>query len=114
MKEPAFIKRSNGSHRVGDGFPVKEIFFHNDIAEEMSSLPFMGYAGPTDFPSTARKLGVGGHPHRCFGTMIIDLPPWNASAEIVRSVDDFHGGRCGWIGHWLRMPASLNLLPAKD
>ena len=26
MKKLAFIKRSNGSHWVGDGFPVKNIF----------------------------------------------------------------------------------------
>lgn len=36
MKELAFIKRSNGQHWVGDGFPVRSIFSYNDIAEEMS------------------------------------------------------------------------------
>ena len=38
MKPLAFIKRSNGSHWVGDGFPVKNIFSYQDIAAEMSPV----------------------------------------------------------------------------
>lgn len=71
MKKLAFIKRSNGSHWVGDGFPVKSIFSYNDIAEEMSPFLLMDYAGPADFPPTARQLGVGQHPHRGFETVTI-------------------------------------------
>jgi hypothetical protein len=71
MKQLAFIKRSNGSHWVGDGFPVKSIFSYNDIAEEMSPFLLMDYAGPADFPSTTLKLGVGPHPHRGFETVTI-------------------------------------------
>ena len=71
MKKLAFIKRSNGSHWVGDGFPVKSIFSYSDIADEMSPFLLMDYAGPTDFPPTTRKLGVGQHPHRGFETVTI-------------------------------------------
>lgn len=71
MKKLAFIKRSNGSHWVGDGFPVKSIFSYNDIAEEMSPFLLMDYAGPADFPPTDRQLGVGQHPHRGFETVTI-------------------------------------------
>lgn len=71
MKQLAFIKRSNGSHWVGDGFPVKSIFSYSDIAEEMSPFLLMDYAGPADFPPTTRKLGVGQHPHRGFETVTI-------------------------------------------
>ena len=71
MKQLAFIKRSNGSHWVGDGFPVKSIFSYNDIAEEMSPFLLMDYAGPADFPSTTLKRGVGPHPHRGFETVTI-------------------------------------------
>jgi len=71
MKKLAFIKRSNGSHWVGDGFPVKSIFSYSDIAEEMSPFLLMDYAGPADFPPTQRKLGVGQHPHRGFETVTI-------------------------------------------
>jgi redox-sensitive bicupin YhaK (pirin superfamily) len=71
MKKLAFIKRSSGSHWVGDGFPVQGIFSYNDIAEEMSPFLLMDYAGPADFPPTTRKLGVGQHPHRGFETVTI-------------------------------------------
>lgn len=71
MKKLAFIKRSSGSHWVGDGFPVKSIFSYNDIANELSPFLLMDYAGPADFPPTTRKLGVGQHPHRGFETVTI-------------------------------------------
>ncbi len=71
MKQLAFIKRSNGSHWVGDGFPVKNIFSYSDIAEEMSPFLLMDYAGPADFPPTTRRLGVGQHPHRGFETVTL-------------------------------------------
>jgi redox-sensitive bicupin YhaK (pirin superfamily) len=71
MKKLAFIKRSSGSHWVGDGFPVRGIFSYNDIAEEMSPFLLMDYAGPADFPPATRKLGVGQHPHRGFETVTI-------------------------------------------
>jgi redox-sensitive bicupin YhaK (pirin superfamily) len=71
MKKLAFIKRSSGSHWVGDGFPVKSIFSYSDIAEEMSPFLLMDYAGPVNFPATTRKLGVGQHPHRGFETVTL-------------------------------------------
>lgn len=71
MKKLAFIKRSNGSHWVGDGFPVKSIFSYSDIAEDVSPFLLMDYAGPANFPPTTRKLGVGQHPHRGFETVTI-------------------------------------------
>lgn len=71
MKKLAFIKRSGGSHWVGDGFLVQGIFSYDDIAEEMSPFLLMDYAGPADFPPATRKLGVGQHPHRGFETVTI-------------------------------------------
>lgn len=71
MKKLAFIKRSNGSHWVGDGFPVQNIFSYSDIANELSPFLLMDYAGPAHFPPTTRKLGVGQHPHRGFETVTI-------------------------------------------
>ena len=71
MKQLAFIKRSNGRHWVGDGFPVQNIFSYNDVAEELSPFLLMDYAGPADFPPTREKLGVGQHPHRGFETVTI-------------------------------------------
>ncbi|CAN1550356.1 COG1741 Pirin-related protein [Burkholderiaceae bacterium] len=71
MKQLSFIKRSNGSHWVGDGFPVQSIFSYNDIAEKISPFLMMDHAGPTVFPPTQKKLGVGQHPHRGFETVTI-------------------------------------------
>lgn len=71
MKQLAFIKRSNGSHWVGNGFPVQNIFSYNDIAEKISPFLMMDHAGPTTFPPTQQKLGVGQHPHRGFETVTI-------------------------------------------
>jgi len=71
MKRLAYIKRSNGSHWVGNGFPVRNIFSYRDIAEEVSPFLMLDYAGPTRFEPTERKLGVGAHPHRGFETVTI-------------------------------------------
>ena len=71
MRELAYIKRSNGEHWVGDGFPVKSIFSYHDIAKDISPFLLMDYAAPTTFPPTTQKLGVGPHPHRGFETVTI-------------------------------------------
>jgi quercetin 2,3-dioxygenase len=71
MKQLAFIKRSNGSHWVGDGFPVQSIFSYDDIAEEMSPFLLMDYVAPTRFETTTQRRGVGQHPHRGFETVTI-------------------------------------------
>jgi redox-sensitive bicupin YhaK (pirin superfamily) len=71
MKKLSFIKHNNGSHWVGDGFPVRNIFSYDDIADEISPFLLMDYAGPKHFPATEKKLGVGEHPHRGFETVTI-------------------------------------------
>ena len=71
MKQLSFIKRSNGRHWVGDGFPVRSIFSYNDIHEEMSPFLLMDYGGPTEFEPTTEQRGVGQHPHRGFETVTI-------------------------------------------
>jgi len=71
MKKLAFIKRSNGNHWVGDGFPVQNIFSYRDIHEEMSPFLLMDYAGPARFEPTDKRRGVGQHPHRGFETVTI-------------------------------------------
>ncbi len=131
MKKLAFIKRSNGSHWVGDGFPVKSIFSYSDIAEEMSPFLLMDYAGPADFPPTTRKLGVGQHPHRGFETVTIvydggvshrdssggggtigpgDVQWMTAAAGLIH--EEFHspafaekGGRFEMVQLWVNLPA---------
>ncbi len=71
VKEIAFIKGSHGQHWVGNGFPVRNLFSYADMARDLSPFLLLDYAGPVDFPPTARKLGVGQHPHRGFETVTI-------------------------------------------
>ncbi len=71
MKKLSYIKQSNGSHWVGDGFPVRNIFSYTDIAEEISPFLMMDYAGPHQFEPTEAKRGVGEHPHKGFETVTI-------------------------------------------
>lgn len=132
MKKLAYIKRSNGSHWVGDGFPVRSIFSYNDIAAELSPFLLLDYAGPTDFPPTTRKLGVGQHPHRGFETVTIvyaggvahsdssggggtigpgDVQWMTAASGILH--EEFHseayaraGGRFEMIQLWVNLPSS--------
>ena len=70
-KKLRMIKRSNGSHWVGDGFPVRNIFSYDDIAEEISPFLLLDYAGPAEFPPSKKPRGVGEHPHRGFETVSI-------------------------------------------
>jgi redox-sensitive bicupin YhaK (pirin superfamily) len=71
MKPLAYIKRNHARHWVGDGFPVQSIFTYDDLAAELSPFLLMDYAGPTEFPPTTHKRGVGQHPHRGFETVTI-------------------------------------------
>jgi redox-sensitive bicupin YhaK (pirin superfamily) len=137
MKKLAFIKRSNGSHWVGDGFPVRSIFSYNDIHEEMSPFLLLDYAGPTRFEPTARQRGVGQHPHRGFETVTIvyagevahrdstggggtigpgDVQWMTAAAGVLH--EEYHspafarrGGRFEMIQLWVNLPASDKMSP---
>lgn len=71
MKKVTSIKRSNGGHWVGDGFPVRTLFSYNDIAGQMSPFLLLDYAGPEHFEPTTEQRGVGAHPHRGFETVTI-------------------------------------------
>ena len=71
MKRLDFIKRMNGRHWVGDGFPVRNVFSYTDIAERISPFLMLDYAGPHDFEPTTQRRGVGQHPHRGFETVTV-------------------------------------------
>ena len=132
MKRLAFVKRSNGRHWVGDGFPVQSIFSYSELAQEMSPFLLMDYAGPANFePSTTRARGVGSHPHRGFETVTIvyeggvshrdssggggtigpgDVQWMTAGAGLVH--EEFHsadyarrGGAFEMIQLWVNLPA---------
>ena len=71
MKKLSFIHTNPHQHWVGDGFPVRSIFSYNELSAEMSPFLLMDYGGPTEFPATQKRLGVGEHPHRGFETVTL-------------------------------------------
>ena len=90
MKNLAFIQRNNQSHWVGDGFPVRSIFSYSEHAAELSPFLLLDYGGPTTFPPTTERRGVGAHPHRGFETVTIVY-----SGEVEHRDSSGGGGRIG-------------------
>ncbi|WP_410499661.1 pirin family protein [Chitinibacter sp. S2-10] len=137
MKQLIMIKRSNGRHWVGDGFPVQSIFSYTDIAEQMSPFLLMDYAEPTRFEPTTQQRGVGPHPHRGFETVTIvydgevshrdsaggggtigsgDVQWMTAGAGLLH--EEFHspayaktGGPFEMIQLWVNLPAKDKMTP---
>ncbi len=133
MKQLSFIKRSNGEYWVGDGFPVRNMFSYRDIASEISPFLLLDYAGPTEFPPTTQRLGVGQHPHRGFETVSIvfegqvshhdsmgvggsigpgDVQWMTAGAGIIH--EEYHGDDYARTGGPFEMIQLWVNLPAKD
>jgi redox-sensitive bicupin YhaK (pirin superfamily) len=69
MKQLLFLKRSKGKHRVGDGFPLNNVFSYNDSQAEVAPILMLDYAVPTCFGPTNQQRGVGAHPHRAIETV---------------------------------------------
>ena len=133
MKKLSFIQRNNQRHWVGDGFPVRSIFSYNDRAAELSPFLLLDYAGPTNFPPTTQRKGVGEHPHRGFETVTIvydgevehrdssggggvigpgDVQWMTAASGIVH--EEFHGTEFAKRGGPFEMVQLWVNLPAKD
>ena len=71
MKKVIGVQGNNQSHWVGDGFPVRTLFFYQNLGKQMSPFLMLDYAGPMEFPPTTEKRGVRSHPHRGFETVTI-------------------------------------------
>jgi len=71
MKKFIGIQGNDRGHWVGDGFPVRTLFFYQHLGKQMSPFLMLDYAGPHEFPSTTERKGVGTHPHRGFETVTI-------------------------------------------
>lgn len=65
------VKRNNGGHWVGDGFPVSTMFSYFEDGAEISPFLLLDYAGPADFEPSDKPRGVEKHPHRGFETVTI-------------------------------------------
>jgi len=71
MKKFIGIQGNDRGHWVGDGFPVRTLFFYQHLGKQMSPFLMLDYAGPHEFPPTTERKGVGTHPHRGFETVTI-------------------------------------------
>ena len=133
MKKLSFIQRNNQRHWVGNGFPVRSVFSYNDRAAELSPFLLLDYAGPTTFPPTTERKGVGEHPHRGFETVTIvyagevehrdssggggiigpgDVQWMTAAGGLVH--EEFHGPAFAKNGGAFEMVQLWVNLPAKD
>ncbi|WP_434113262.1 pirin family protein [Paraburkholderia caffeinilytica] len=121
------------SHWVGDGFPVRTLFSHHTMGPHLSPFLMLDYAGPKHFAPTARRQGVGQHPHRGFETVTIvyqgelehldstgsggkigpgDVQWMTAGAGILH--EEFHSRAFAKTGGTLEMVQLWVNLPAKD
>lgn len=90
MKKILKTQKPKGSHWVGNGFPVRNMFGYNDLAKKISPFLLLDYAGPHEFPPSTERRGVGEHPHRGFETVTIIY-----SGEVEHRDS---GGNSGLIG----------------
>lgn len=135
MKKVIGIQGNDRGHWVGDGFPVRTLFFYQDLGKQMSPFLMLDYAGPADFPPTTDRKGVGSHPHRGFETVTIvyegevahkdstgqggtigpgDVQWMTAGSGILH--EEFHsedfaqsGGTLEIVQLWVNLPAKLKM-----
>jgi len=135
MKKVIGIQGNDRGHWVGDGFPVRTLFFYQDLGKQMSPFLMLDYAGPAEFPPTTERKGVGSHPHHGFETVTIvykgevahkdstgqggvigpgDVQWMTAGSGILH--EEFHaegfaknGGTLDMVQLWVNLPANLKM-----
>ena len=135
MKKLIGLRGNDQGHWVGDGFPVRTLFFYQDLGKQMSPFLMLDYAGPAEFSSTTERKGVGSHPHRGFETVTIvyegevahkdstgqggiigpgDVQWMTAGSGILH--EEFHsegfaknGGTLNMVQLWVNLPAKLKM-----
>ena len=137
MKKLLSVQGNDRGHWVGDGFPVRTLFFYQDLGKEMSPFLMLDFAGPMEFPATTQRKGVGSHPHRGFETVTFvyegevahkdstgqggvigpgDVQWMTAGSGILH--EEFHseafaktGGTMQMIQLWVNLPAQHKMTP---
>jgi quercetin 2,3-dioxygenase len=71
MKSVLGVQTNPHQHWVGDGFPVRTLFFYGSQGAEVSPFLLLDFAGPHEFEPASEPRGVGQHPHRGFETVTI-------------------------------------------
>jgi redox-sensitive bicupin YhaK (pirin superfamily) len=139
MKKVLGIQRTDSTHWVGDGFPVRSLFSYATHGKALSPFLLLDHAGPHAFSPTQSRRGVGLHPHRGFETVTIvyqgevahrdssggggvigpgDVQWMTAGAGIVH--EEFHspafgrsGGTLEMVQLWINLPARHKLTPPR-
>ena len=137
MKRLLGVQGNNQGHWVGDGFPVRTLFFYQQLGKEMSPFLMLDLAGPAEFPITTERKGVGTHPHRGFETVTIvyegevshkdstgqggtigpgEVQWMTAGSGILHQEfhsDDFakRGGAFQMVQLWVNLPAKHKMTP---
>jgi redox-sensitive bicupin YhaK (pirin superfamily) len=139
MKKVIGIQGNDQGHWVGDGFPVRTLFFYQNLGKQMSPFLMLDYAGPAQFPPTTDCKGVGSHPHRGFETVTIvyegevahkdstgqggvigpgDVQWMTAGSGILH--EEFHsqefakaGGVLNMVQLWVNLPAEQKMTPPR-
>jgi quercetin 2,3-dioxygenase len=127
------IQRSVDRHWVGDGFPVRTLLAYANLGPVIDPFLLLDYAGPTHFPPTPERRGVGEHPHRGFETVTIvyqgeiehrdssggggkigpgDVQWMTAASGLVH--EEFHGREFARRGGVFEMVQLWVNLPTKD
>lgn len=133
MKKVIGVYSAPRGHWVGDGFPVRSLFSYDTTGKVLSPFLLLDRAGPTEFPPTTERRGVGEHPHRGFETVTIvykgevahkdsagnggvigpgDVQWMTAAAGVVH--EEFHTEAFSRAGGMLDMVQLWVNLPAKD
>jgi redox-sensitive bicupin YhaK (pirin superfamily) len=135
MKKVIGVYGNEEGHWVGDGFPVRTLFFYQNMGKQMSPFLMLDFAGPAEFPPTNQRKGVGTHPHRGFETVTIvyegevshkdstgqggtigpgDVQWMTAGSGILHQ--EYHsekfaneGGRLQMIQLWVNLPAKQKM-----
>jgi len=91
MRKVLAVHEAAPPHWVGDGFPVRSIFSYDGLGREaLSPFLMLDYAAPRHFDPTARRRGVGVHPHRGFETVTVVY-----AGELEHRDSTGNGGRIG-------------------
>ena len=133
MRQILGVYSAPRAHWVGDGFHVRTLLSHHDQGAHVSPFIMLDYAGPTSFPPTTARRGVGQHPHKGFETVTIvydgevehrdstgaggvigpgDVQWMTAARGIVH--EEFHSEAFAKTGGALEMAQLWVNLPAKD
>ena len=138
MKKLLEILPTPAGHWVGDGFPVRSLFSHQNRTD-LSPFLMLDYGGPAQFDATDKQRGVDSHPHRGFETVTIvykgelehrdsagnhgEIGPgdvqWMTAASGVLH-EEFHsqnfarnGGDFEMVQLWVNLPARLKMSPPR-